>query len=66
MKEEKCENCIFCRRLKHNFETGKEFVENHACDVLLHVPDTSDKSWIQEVSPIDRYELFSRKVKEEE
>lgn len=64
MKEERCENCMFYHRLKHNFETGKGFIESHACDVLLHVPDTNDEAWIQEVEPWDRCELFSRKVKD--
>lgn len=58
-KEERCENCVYFHRLKHNFQKGKGFVESFACDVLMHIDDGSD-GWIQEVEPYGRCEMFTK------
>lgn len=61
-QEERCENCAYYHRLKHNFKKGIGFEESHCCDVLFHMPDSNDgsaKPWIQEVYPFNRCEMFS-------
>ena len=59
--DERCEKCAYFHRLKHNFETGTGFEESNCCDVLLHLPDSTDdiKPSVQEVSRLDRCELFT-------
>jgi hypothetical protein len=59
--DERCEKCAHFHRLKHNFEAGTGFEESNCCDVLLHLPDSTDdtKPSVQEVSRLDRCELFT-------
>ena len=60
---ERCENCKFFHKLKHNFQVGKGFEESFACNVMISIPDENGKTettgWIQEVSPSDFCELFT-------
>ena len=55
---ERCENCKWYHRLKHNFQTGEGFEESHACDLLLHM-DKNSEGWIQEVEPGGMCEMFT-------
>jgi hypothetical protein len=59
--EERCENCEHFHRLKHNFEAGTGFEESNCCDILLHLPDSTDdiKPWVQEVSRLGMCEMFT-------
>ena len=58
-----CENCIYCHRLKHNFEVGKGFEESLACDVLLHL---DGDGFIVETSKNEMCEMFTEKEQEHE
>lgn len=62
--DERCENCKYFHRLKHNFEVGVGFAESYACDVWLHVADKngeiSESAWIQETEPTAMCEMFDR------
>lgn len=58
--KERCNNCIYFHRLKHNFQVPKGFEESHACDVLMHIDD-GDEGWIQEVTPDGMCEMFTEK-----
>ena len=62
---EKCENCQFYRRLKHNFICGKGFEESHCCVVWIKTDDYGS-GWVQEVSPYGMCELFTEKEVEHE
>ena len=44
--EKTCKTCMYCRRLKHNFEVGKGY-EHSVCCTYLH--DT-DRGFIMQVS----------------
>lgn len=59
--EERCERCEHFHGLKHNFKAGIGFEESNCCDVLLHLPDSTDdiKAWVQEVSRLDICEMFT-------
>lgn len=59
--EERCEKCVHFHRLKHNFKNGTGFEESTCCDVLLHLPDSTDhtKAWVQEVSQLNSCEMFT-------
>lgn len=60
---ERCERCEHFHRLKHNFEARTGFEESTCCDVLLHLPDSTDdtKAWVQEVSRLSTCEMFTEK-----
>ena len=60
-REEMCEKCAYFHRLKHNFKIGIGFEESNCCDVLLHLPDSTDdiKPSVQEVSRLDMCEMFT-------
>ena len=60
---EKCSNCIYFHRLKHN-HSSVGFVESHACDVLLHIDDGGE-GWIQEVHPDGMCEMFTERINNE-
>lgn len=59
--EERCEKCAHFHRLKHNFKKGIGFEESTCCDVLLHLPDSTDdtKPWVQEVTRLGMCEMFT-------
>lgn len=54
---EKCENCLYLRRLKHNFTAGKGYEESKCCVALLEID-----GWAQEVKEDDFCELYERRI----
>ena len=36
MNEERCENCKYLRKLKHNFQVGKGFEEAFCCVIFTN------------------------------
>lgn len=58
--EERCENCQYHRRLKHNFKTGIGFEEANCC-VLWVKTDDSQNVWVQEVDTNGMCECFTVK-----
>lgn len=54
---EKCENCLYLRRLKHNFTVGKGYEESKCCVALLE-----DDGWVQEVKQDDFCEMYERRI----
>ena len=60
MKTEQCSNCIFYRRLKHNFTPKKGFEESNCCVVWIKTDD-DDNAWVQEVDARGMCELFTPK-----
>ena len=65
MYEEKCKDCIFYHRLKHNFVQGKGYTESKCCTAWLEYyltdPDTIQGSFILEVHPGDYCEMYHRR-----
>lgn len=67
---ERCENCEYFHRLKHNFKRGVGFEESHCCDVIMHLPRSKSKiddcePWIQEVPADGRCEMFTNTAGQE-
>lgn len=58
---EKCENCLYLRRLKHNFTAGKGYEESKCCVALLEI-DGSEDGWAQEVKDGGFCELYERRT----
>lgn len=58
---EKCENCLYLRRLKHNFTVGKGYEESKCCIFHLEINDGED-GWAQEVKEDDFCELYERRI----
>lgn len=58
MKTEQCSNCIFYRRLKHNFEQYKGFQEAHCCVLWIKIEDDKN-AWVQEVNEHGMCEMFT-------
>ena len=54
--DERCENCKYFCRLKHNFQVGRGFEDAYACFVMMH-----GKGWMQEVKPNEMCEMFVKK-----
>ena len=59
----KCGNCIYFRRLKHDFQRNTGFVNAHCCDALMHleIKEYDVEPWIQEVDENGMREMFSAK-----
>lgn len=59
--EDRCELCKYYKRLKHNFRKGEGFELSYCCDVLYHLDD-NEGAWVQEVTPEDMCEMFTRRA----
>ncbi len=46
--EQKCSNCVYFRKLKHNFERSRGFQKSACCVVRINERD-SNKAYVQEV-----------------
>lgn len=59
MMETKCSNCVYSRKLKHNFEREKGFSEDYCCVVWEYVDvDDIGERWVQEVGKNSKCEMF--------
>lgn len=55
---EQCSNCIYYRRLKHNFELRKGFEDSNCCIVWTKIED-GENAFIVEVDEYDMCEMFT-------
>ncbi len=55
--QERCENCKYFRRLKHNFEYDVGYEESHCCVMFYH----EKNGFILEVTPDGMCEMFTTK-----
>lgn len=58
-----CSNCVYYRRLKHNFKRGVGFEESHCCVMWIKTDDDSI-SWVQEVDAEGMCEMYRGKEDE--